>query len=559
MLVAITCSLAIEAGDEAFQTWSRIATAALVAIGAAWTGTLLNALGRVTRAQRWAITVMGLVAAALLATFTLDFQHRAEGWRALLLIAATSAWLVAVPALAAQPAQRSLMLRRVNGRFLVRALGAGLYAGALFLGLALALAAIDTLFELDLREEIFAHVFAWLMLGLVPWITFGGLPDYVRPLDEVSSITSGVHRLTRFLVPPLLAIYYAILYAYAVRIAMVGELPKNLVSPMVLAAGMLAAAAMLLFDPEHDDRAGLAALRFAPPLFLPLAVLGFWGLWPRIAQYGWTEFRVARLTLMIALTLLALAGTVLVLRRRRFPLHTMMLALALTLAVSALGPLSALAVSRRSQLSQLNAALADAGLPTALAEAQTTGVKRSVPAATYERINSIARFLSTHFGASALEPILPAEARTSSALTDLSAHLGLVRALVAGQKTPFSGNLAADAFMQLENAQMARRIMYPMGNPDTLLSVRPDSTGLLFTIGQETFRAALDQVLEGMTTMSGPPTMRPENAAVPVLDSARVRRGTLIVFSINGDRELGKIHVSHLDGLLLLDSRNDRR
>jgi hypothetical protein len=555
LLVALGCSWAIEARGAAMREWSRWATAATVAATFAWSGTLLHGLGRLSKVQRWAVTAAGLLAGTLLALFALDFEQRAEGWRALFLLAAAGFWLVALPALAAEPGQRNLMLRRVDGRFSIRTLSAGLYALALFAGLALALRAIEILFELSLRGEIYSHVFVWLMLALVPWIVFGGLPDYVRPLDEVSAVTRGVHRLTRFLVPPLLALYYLILYAYAIRIAVVGELPKNLVSPMVIAAGLLAGAALLLFDAEREEGARMSALRLAPPLFLPLAVLGIWSLGPRIAQYGWTEFRVGRFVLLIALLLLALTGSVLVVQRRRIPLLYIPLTLSLAFLFTALGPFSALAVSRRSQQQHMRMALAEAGLPTAEAGAQPTSAGRAVPVATYERINSISQYLKTHFGESALAPMLAAQARTPEALTDLSAHFGLVRQPAPGQRMPFFGSLPPDARLELDGARLARRVIYPITSTDTLITVRADSAGLItITVAQDTLGAHIGPVLEGLTSSRGEPVLRPESAALPVLGAAGNRRGTLIVFSINGERSAGNIRISHLDGLLLLDS-----
>jgi hypothetical protein len=183
-----------------------------------------------------------------------------------------------------------------------------------------------------------------------------------------------------------------------------------------------------------------------------------------------------------------------------------------------------------------------------------------VPVATYERINSLAQFLSSRFGAAALAPILPADARTPGALTDLAAHLGLSRVLATGDRTPFNGSLATDARMQLASAQIARRFVYPVGSTDTLIAARADSTGLIITLGQETVRAGFELVVDSMTTsVYGHPTLLPRHAAVPLLDGEHVRRGTLIVFSIIGERELGRIRITHLDGLLLLDPPTEGR
>jgi 4-amino-4-deoxy-L-arabinose transferase-like glycosyltransferase len=167
--------------------------------------------------------------------------------------------------------------------------------------------------------------------------------------------------MAAFLVPPLLVIYGAILYAYVIRIGITGEVPKNLVSPMVLAAGGLAALALLLFDPRPERGPADRALRWAPPLFLPLSVLGAAAILMRVDQYGWTEFRLLRLLLLLVMAGLAAAASLLLVRRRRFPLHVMLLVLAAALVLTASGPWGAVAVARRSQQARLDTALPDRG------------------------------------------------------------------------------------------------------------------------------------------------------------------------------------------------------
>src|SRR5690606_39228449 len=219
------------------------------------------------------------------------FEYEAERWRAFLLVAAAVAWLVAVPAFAGERAGAVQRMRRIDGRILLRLIGAQLYGIALFAGLALALRAIDVLFELRLRSEIYGHVWGWISFVLVPWVVLGGLRDYVRSLDQESAVAGVAQRIALFLVPPLLAVYSVILSAYVVRIFITQEIPKNLVSPLVLAAGGIAALGLLLFDPRPAARGVNRWLRIAPALFLPLVPLGMWALVLRTNQYGLTEFR----------------------------------------------------------------------------------------------------------------------------------------------------------------------------------------------------------------------------------------------------------------------------
>ncbi len=474
LAVAATFSWALEAHATraALQAWQEIAVSCALLFVVAWTGTLLHAMGRWDAVRRWAFTVGGALVVGIYGWTLADFSYDAETWRAVQLLAAAVMWLVALPAFGRRGGsgeERTERTRRVDGRFALRVVGAVLYGAALFAGLALALAAVDNLFELKLEEEIYGHVWGWISFVLIPWIVLGGLEDYIRtsagagpagtgaggdasrvtgsgPVAGTSSdvtspgtMSSGLgsvaFRIALWLVPPLLVLYTLILYAYAVRIVVTGEIPKNLVSPMVLAAGGLGSAALLLFDPR-PGRGGLArGLRLAPALFLPLAPLGYWALWIRIHEYGWTEFRMVRVVALSGLVALAVGATVQLARRRAFSLHVAPVVLAGVLLLSALGPWSALAFSRRSQQARLARALSEVGIAPAagtapgLAAAATAGAEadssRIVPAAVYKQIRESARYLAGHFGRSALPAGLAAFPVEEPIRVDYAARLGL--------------------------------------------------------------------------------------------------------------------------------------
>ncbi|HEX6695095.1 MAG TPA: hypothetical protein VF035_10395, partial [Longimicrobiales bacterium] len=215
----------------------HVGVALLLAIAAAWSATLLNAMGRITDARRQAVTLAGGVAAMIYLFLSRDFDRGSEMWRAFMLLAGAVLLVFAAPSLTGDASDADLRLRRVNSRFVLRSIGIALYGLALFGGLAVAIAAVDNLFELDLNERLYGHVFIWIMVVLVPWVVIGGLDDYVRPLEEQSDLARMIYRLVSYLVPPLVALYFIILCLYVVRIGITGELPKNLVSPMVIAAG----------------------------------------------------------------------------------------------------------------------------------------------------------------------------------------------------------------------------------------------------------------------------------------------------------------------------------
>jgi hypothetical protein len=541
VLGAALLSYALESHIQ-FETWVQMGVAILIAFMAAWTGTLLHAMGKLDDQRRWGLTIFGAVVAAIYALLVRDMQREAEGWRALMLVSGTVLLTLAAPALVRDDSHPSLRLRRINGRIILRTIGIGLYGLALFAGLALALAAIENLFELKLDRQIYGHTFGWIMLVLVPWVVVGGLESYLTPLDEVSDVARVVQRLTAFLVPPLLALYYLILVLYIVRILMTGELPKNLVSPMVLAAGLLTAVATVLFDPQPADaRTGQRALRWAPALFIAIAPLGMWALVVRIDQYGWTEFRLLRVLLLALLFVTAVFATVQLVRRRPFSLRVLPLALAIPVLVAAIGPWSVLNIARRDQQGRLAAALREARVDPMQVVRDTT--PRVISRSLWERINNTASYLQSHFGEESLVAVVGERpAQRTWALAEFFN-------LTAGRDTvaaTMHGSLPGNARINFSGGTL-----YRIQGPSPAINIKGNQL-LTVRIGGQTLQVPLDSILNHM-----PPINRREQRylpqlALPARDTAQQVRGELIIFEAVVQQSRDSVRVLRLDAVLIL-------
>lgn len=543
IFAAATVSYAFETGT--FEGWVKLAIAIFLTFAFAWTGTLLHAFAAIGSTQRRVLTVAGAGCGIAYLLFSGDIAREAEGWRAWLLIAAAVLLMLAAPAWADIEGDPSLRLRRINARILLRTIGITLYGLALFAGLALALAAIEKLFELKLDGEIYGHVFAWIMLVLVPWVIVGGLEDYTRPLDEVSDVARVAFRLISFLVPPLVVLYFLILFVYAIRILITGELPKNLVSPMVLAAGLLTALAAVLFDPAPgDSRTGPRILRAAPVFFIPLVPLGFWALFLRIDEYGWTEFRLLRVLLLLLLLALAVAAVVQVVRRRAFQIRVIPLLLGISFALAAAGPWSVLALARRDQQQRLRAALHEAQVdPTALIAGDTTRL-RTVPRDVYDRINDVGWYLYHHFGPDALPAAVPPDMMDRG--RGLADYLALAPAAGADSLPAFvHASLPTNVAVRTGQGTVYRvhimnRPMQAMREPLVL-----DVAGGL--------QVRIDSVLPRPSySRERPRGQRLAAVALPVTDARGTRRGELIVFEASVQQRRDSMQIQQLDGVVIL-------
>jgi hypothetical protein len=367
--------------------------------------------------------------------------------------------------------------------------------------------------------------------------------------------------MSAFLVTPLLAIYYIILYAYAVRIAITGELPKNLVSPLVIAAGLIAGVALVLFDRTDHDRASFRSLRITAPLFVPLSLLGLWALNMRLGQYGWTEFRGLRTVLLATLGALALAASVAGVRRRSLRLHLLPLTLAAVSVLSVIGPWSVIAGSRRSQQARLAAAMAGAGIDWSA----TTVTDTIIANEPFREISETTRYLAAHFGPDALPPLFARHANAGPYRVDV-AHAAGLRAARPELTSPRGGyaQLATGALLgDLEGGTLhyVRIDRQPVSTPaatDTTAAgtaAADTAQGALTVpvrVGGLNLLADLAPVSRALVDMEGR-SLPPDAARVPLRDETGRVRGELFVIEVGmgGTRSL-ELHM--LSGVVRLEN-----
>lgn len=551
--LALMTAVAFSYGVENNTTWDEVfhlAMATAIAGCFAWSATLTHALGAIEIRTRWLLTGSGAACAAVYLLLTPDFHLESEKWRAFVLISAAVLLTFSAPALVHSGDDENLRLRRINARVFLRAAGIALYGLALFAGLALALAAIENLFELKLDKEIYAHVFFWIMLVLVPWVVVGGLADYVRSLDEQSEVARVVYRLATWLVPLLVAIYLVILYVYAARILVTGELPKNLVSPMVIAAGLLSLLALVLFDPPVEG-GGTRWLRYPPLLILPLAPLGFWALFMRFDDYGWTEFRLLRMVALLAVLLLAAVMAARVVRRRPFPLRAIPAALAAALVLSAVGPWNVMAVSRRDQQERLVSALTEAGVDVRATPNPQDTMKRGIVSSHYNQIVDLSSYLHSHFGPGAVTAVVPAYRRDAPEHFDLAMYFGLRSMFSDSVGHSMYARFGGDRPAELAGGQ-AYRIEIPVRDARQPRAWTGGDS-LYIQAGTDTLRADLAPAFAFTQDMARPrANPHQEMKALPVQDSRGARRGDLILLELNLTQAKGKRGFPRIDAILLV-------
>jgi len=228
------------------------------------------------------------------------------------------------------------------------------------------LLALDALFSGIVDERWYLHIGGWLFFVGGPWMVVAAsrdIVDFDRPIDDAA--ITWIARIGSYLLVPLLALYLVITYAYAVRIVVTDFAPSNLVSPLVLGAGLLGFLGMYLVEPLRDgDDYGLLSrlFQFFPVALLAVLPLSVWAVVERVAQYGWTEFRYVRLLAIVLFALLCVYSGAQLIRRKAMALSVIPIVFGLGAMLASMGPWSMVDVSRASQLERMEAVLAEADI-----------------------------------------------------------------------------------------------------------------------------------------------------------------------------------------------------
>jgi Domain of unknown function (DUF4153) len=238
------------------------------------------------------------------------------------------------------------------------ALAGGVLLGA---GLSAIHATLNLLFGLGLSSRWLERIWT-VSLGFVAPVSFLAFAprrfnDKITEREEQDFTMRAAAALVKFVLVPLLLVYTAILYAYAVKIALAWELPKGTLAAMVVAYLFVGAVTLLLGFPSRDE--GGPLLRFfwrhwVLLVALPVVLL-FIAVSRRIADYGLTEERY--MIVLVGVWALILAA-IRIARGPDFDLRLLPGVLALLLIAASFGPGGAIGFSVMSQKAELASILA---------------------------------------------------------------------------------------------------------------------------------------------------------------------------------------------------------
>jgi len=288
-----------------------------------------------------------------------------------------------------------------NKTLLLRFLTAAFYSAALFIGLAVALLAVDQLFELNVKEERYGQLF-FVIGGLFnTWFFLAGAPKDFAALERERDYPKGLKVFTQYVLLPLVVIYLTILYAYEAKIILEWDWPKGWVANLVLAFSVVGILALLLLHPVQQQSENKWVLRFGKWYYvalIPLVIMLLLAIQRRISDYGITESRYFVLAMGLALAVVV----VYFIASRAKNIKIIPMLLCGLAFFSAFGPWGAFTVSRKSQTYRLERLLAKNNL---LRDGFATKAVQAPPKEDVDQIYSILRYLNERHGKEALQPL----------------------------------------------------------------------------------------------------------------------------------------------------------
>jgi len=223
-----------------------------------------------------------------------------------------------------------------------------LFTMILYIGLSLAMLAIEKLFGVHIKGELYLYLLIVLSGIFAPVFFAGGLSNDYSYYAQPSTYPKALKFLVLYIILPIVVIYMTILYVYAFKIIVLWHLPSGWVSNLVLSFSIAGLISFFFIYPlknsENKFITGFFKLYFW--LMLPLIALLFIAIFKRVGEYGITELRYY---VMLLAFWLAFISIYLIITKYK-NIKIIALSFFIIAVLSSFGPWGAFSVSERSQL-----------------------------------------------------------------------------------------------------------------------------------------------------------------------------------------------------------------
>ncbi|MDR1517603.1 MAG: DUF4153 domain-containing protein, partial [Dysgonamonadaceae bacterium] len=164
-----------------------------------------------------------------------------------------------------------------------------LFGLILFAGLALAVVAIDTLFDIHIESKVYGNLAVLCFALFAPLYCLSNITQQSDKHQQEMPFNKLLKILGLYILTPLMVVYAVILYAYLARIIVAWELPNGWVSWLVSVLSLGTLLIIALLYPLHiagKNKTVRFISRYSGILLFPLLVLMSIGIGRRISDYG---------------------------------------------------------------------------------------------------------------------------------------------------------------------------------------------------------------------------------------------------------------------------------
>jgi hypothetical protein len=283
---------------------------------------------------------------------------------------------------------------------ILRVMTAYLYTVVLWAGLAIALAALDNLFGVNIPGKRYGEL--WILINGVftTWFFLAGIPEDLERLDGVTDYPKGLKIFSQYILFPLVLVYLVILYAYLGKILLAWDWPQGWVSKLILGFIGMGLVSILLLHPikERLENVWISnASRWFYVIILPLIVMLFFAVSRRLSEYGITEGRYLALATGAWLCIIV-AYFMLSKKKKILFIPT---SLCIVTFVVSFGPWGMFSVSEHSQLSRLKELLTENRI---LVDGRIRSTHDSIHFEATKQISSLISYLCEMHGLDAIKP-----------------------------------------------------------------------------------------------------------------------------------------------------------
>jgi hypothetical protein len=402
-LALVAAALAATGGilsvQEVGPDWAQLRLLATASLGIALF-TALTLIGERQRRRGLATALLSLVGILVLASYFAGWAQWSEsvrGARYLQLSVLFHLLVVTGPFLGRALPNAFWQFSRV---LLERGLLTAAFTGTLFVGVALALVALDKLFGVDVPNTAYPRT--WFVIAFVfsSWLFLGGVPEDPAALEERRDYPAVLRVFAQYALVPLVSAYLVILTLYLGKVVVTWAWPNGWIGILVTGVAAAGIFAILLVHPLTDDPEQRWIATFARQFWIAIipSIAMLWlALYQRVHQYGITPPRYS--AIVLSLWLFALALYYAITRSRN--IRVIPVSLGVVALVTLAGPWGPYALSEASQVGRLRAALERNGM---LMGDTLRRPARAVGAPDRAEISGVVRYLVESRGTDAIAP-----------------------------------------------------------------------------------------------------------------------------------------------------------